>query len=451
MGRLTLKEIAQRLGSSLNITGIAEGFAIDSRNVRLGDIFFALKGAKQDGHAYLSEVAAKGASLAVVSKDYKGEAFGIPLIYVDNVVESLQALARQAFAIRDKIAVVGITGSMGKTTTKEFIATLLEGAFPVVKTPGNANSQVGVPLTILNSAAADKAVYVFEMSMSEPGNIAKLISIAPPDIAVVTRISLAHVAYFTDGLEGIAKAKSEILAHSQTRLAILGAQTQQFSSLSRERGFPKIIYGMGEEAAHLGVNISWERKEDGWIYRDGEEVSPILRLPFAETHLCENALAAIAVARSFQIPWEGIAEQLKLLKPYKRRFEKIEKQGILYINDSYNANIDSMKAALNNLPRPRSGGKRIAVLGSMRELGDFSERCHKELAEYALSKIDCLLCYGTEASVMVDFFRSHGVPAEFFADFEPLKVRVHSLAEPGDIVLVKGANSHQLWRIAEEP
>ncbi len=449
MRGVALTEIARKLGGAVDALGNAEGFAIDSRNVKRGDVFFALKGAKKDAHDFLEEVASKGAVMAVVSQDYQGQGFGMALVPVPDVVVALQKLAKEEFENRDKIGVVGVTGSMGKTTTKEFISTILEGGFPVVKTPGNANSQVGVPLSILNSSR-EKALYVFEMSMSGPGHIGKLVQIAPPDIAVVTRIGLAHVEHFNTGIEGIAAAKAEILSHPQTRLAILGAQTQQFSLFKESCPFPKLIYGMGEEAAAWGATVTWCKEEGAWTVKEAGGFSPPLYLPFVESHLVENALAAVCVARAFNMSWELIAERLMLLKAYKRRFEKIERQGILFINDTYNANLDSMKAALNNLPLPRFGGKKIAVLGSMRELGVHSEYCHRELAEYALSRVDCLLCHGIETTGMVEFFHARGGQAEFYADFDALKLKVHALAQPGDVVLVKGSNSLQLWRIAED-
>lgn len=438
MAHFHLSQIARILGKDAAQDVLITGFQQDNREIASGNLFFALKGEKVDGHAFLEDVYARGGRSAIVSKEYAGEHFGLALIKVDNVLSALHDLARYVHASRST-RVIAVTGSVGKTTTKEFIATLLEGQFKVAKTPGNANSQVGVPLSILN-ARGDEELFVIEMGMSQKGEIEKLISIAPPEISVVTNISYAHVVFFPEGIEGIARAKAEIFSSSQTRLGIASAQAAQFDSVLQTGSCPKIIYGPGDYVLQRGEEVRVIQRH---------KASPPLQLPFEASHLCENFLAAAAVAREMGMSWEGIASQTPKLSTLSKRFEKIVRQGITFINDSYNANVTSMRAALNNLPAPEVEKKRIAVLGAMKELGNYSEQFHREVAECALAVVDQLLCMGEECQVMVDLFAEHHKPAELHANIDSLQRRLFELAESGDVVLLKGSRSNQLWKVLE--
>jgi UDP-N-acetylmuramoyl-tripeptide--D-alanyl-D-alanine ligase len=324
---------------------------------------------------------------------------------------------------------------VGKTTTKEFIATVLEGKFRVGKTPGNANSQVGMPLSLLN-ARGDEEVFVMEMGMSQPGELKRLVAVSPPTIAVIIAVELCHALYFQDGLEGIARAKAEILSSPETQCAILHASLLLFPCMQREG---VVSYGAPGADFELEHNVVIERGER----------SPPLEIPFSETHLCSNALAAIAVARELKMSWEEIQTRVALLRPFPKRFERLEVQGRVVINDAYNASPASMRAALCNLPDPQKGKKRVAVLGSMKELGRYTEGCHREVALAALLVIDHLLCLGEECAPMVDVFKQENRPVELFSDLAALKRRVFAVAEEGDVVLIKGSNSHRLWQIID--
>ncbi|MBS0603632.1 MAG: UDP-N-acetylmuramoyl-tripeptide--D-alanyl-D-alanine ligase [Verrucomicrobia bacterium] len=445
MAEFDFIQIANWLGSDLKVSGKVRGFKQDSKGVLPGDLFFALKGEKVDGHAYLEEVAAKGAVGAVVSRGYKGEEYGLSLLRVEDVLASLHQLAKTVHGLRS-VRIVGVTGSVGKTTTKEFIATLLEGKFRVGKTPGNANSQVGVPLSILNSEGNEE-VFVMEMGMSQPHEIEKLIDIAPPEVAIVTKIALAHAAFFPDGLEGIAAAKNEILSHPSTRLGILNHQVAQFSS-AQTGNCLKMTYGLEEETGDCDFMLC--REGANYYAKEREGRTSAFELPFAASHLRENFIGAAAVARAMGMQWSEIIPQASKLTVFMRRFERIEREGIVFINDSYNANATSMKAALTNLPEPRAGGKRIAVLGAMKELGLYTEQSHRDVAAIALENVDLLLCLGEECQTMVDIFEKGEKPVEHFLEFEAIKRRVFEVAQEGDVVLLKGSNSKKLWLVLED-
>jgi UDP-N-acetylmuramoyl-tripeptide--D-alanyl-D-alanine ligase len=438
--QLTCQQIALYLGCPGRYSGIVSGFSQDSRLVQQHHLFFALKGEQVDGHTYLGEVANKGALAAVVSSLYRGPSFGLQLFYVPDVFFALQDLARQVH-LKRSCKVVAVTGSVGKTTTKEFIVTLLSGSFRVGKTPGNANSQVGLPLAILN-AEGNEEVFVVEMGMTGPGHIKQLVSMVPPSIAVVTKIALCHVLYFENGLEGIAEAKAEIFSHPMTSLGVLNQQVLAFEPF-RKLSCEVVTYGVRDADVFvrpLGSQFVLESR--------GGHSAPFA-LPPLPSHFIENFSGAAAVALALGLPYEEIAIQARQLTSFAKRFEQVDREGVLFVNDSYNANPTSMQAALSNLPSAGPGGKRIAVLGAMRELGAYEEAAHVDVARYAVDVVDQLLCFGGECAPMVDVFAAARKPVEHFFDRSFLKQRLFEIARSGDVVLLKGSNSNRLWELLD--
>ncbi len=440
--KLTCQQIATYLGCAGEFLGEIVGFKQESRSIEPGDLFFAMKGERVDGHSFLQEVAERGARGAVVSSAYRGEAFGLQLFRVEDVLASLQSLAKQVHALQPP-KVIAVTGSVGKTTTKEFIVTLLEGSFRVGKTPGNANSQVGVPLSILN-AKGDEEVFVAEMGMTGKGEIETLVSIIPPDIAVVTKVVLCHAVYFQQGLEGIAAAKAEIFSNPFTKMGILSHQALAFPPF-KHLSSKTFSYALEGEDADFVLC----RRHGQFLIKEGSQETPLFPLPFSAYHLLENFMGAAVVARWIGLPWVEIARRAQQLRPFAKRFEQIEKEGIVFMNDSYNANPTSMRAALDHLPEPGSQGKRIAVLGAMKELGPYTASSHIEVAELAALRVDHLLCLGEECLPMVEVFCSRQKPAEHFLELASLKRRVFELANKGDVVLLKGSKSNCLWEVLE--
>jgi UDP-N-acetylmuramoyl-tripeptide--D-alanyl-D-alanine ligase len=441
MKRFTrLIEIGQALGLLVEDRPIS-GFAIDSRQVQKGGVFFALQGNKFDGHDFLKEVASKGAVAAVVEAPFQGETGGLILLRVESVPKALQHLAQIIQAKRMQ-RVVAVTGSLGKTTTKEFIATLLKQKYSVAKTPGNSNSQVGLPLAILNGSGEEE-VFVAEMGMWKGEEIRRLTEIAPPQVAVITKIGFAHVEAFPDGLEGVAGAKAEIFSHPATELGVVGVKALEYAAIRDTGHFPKKSFAVGPAFANFVL-------EEGRLVQDRDEMSPPFMLPFSESHFCENFVGAAAVARLMGLSWQEIILGAKELKSAPLRYEKIDRCGISFINDCYNATPEAMEAALLNLPRPSFGGKTIAVFGEMTcGLGSYSEGAHIKVAEQALEKVDHLLCYGKGCLPMMKIFSDKGRPAEFFCDLKKLKTVLMEIAKPGDVVLIKGSNSNQMWQILE--
>lgn len=432
----TLKYLAQLIDLSMASEAIVSSFAFDSRLVTPGTLFFALPGEKTDGHSFLKEVAAKGAVGAVVEQGYRGETFGLILLRVSHVREALQLMARKIQEKR-KSRVVAVTGSVGKTTTKEFLAALLETKWTVMKTPGNANSQASLPLVLL-SQKEEAEILVVEMGMTHPGEMARLVNMVPPEVAVITNVGHAHIGFFTDGKEGIAREKAQIFMHPKTKLALIQKEAMQYGAMQRGT-CEKRTFGLQD------ADFVLHQEVEGW--RINEE--PLFMLPFVEKHLCEDFLAAAVAAHAMGMSWEEIAQAAPNMKTAPLRFEKIEHRGMLIINDAYNASFESMQAALVHLPKPRLGGKTIFVFGEMPHLGSYSEKAHQTIADLALTRVDHALLFGKNSLPMLDVFSKGNKPAEYFSDLSKLQQTLLDLARPGDVILIKGANSNKMWQILD--
>jgi len=433
-------EIARHLGVVCDEGPGVAGFQIDSRLVGPGELFFALKGERVDGEMFLAEVKGRGGVGAVVPKGYAGPDFGLALIRVEDVQESLRELARVSLQ-KWPVKVVGITGSVGKTTTKEFAAVLLGGKFRVGKNLASYNSQLTFPLTLLNRSGEEE-VMVLEMGMSQAGEIRKLVEIAPPDVAVVTKVALAHGAFFPGGVEEIARAKGEIFSHPQTKVAIF------------DHSFGRFVEGF------VGTRVSFSLEDRGADYflapHEGQFTidergvrACQWDVPFQQNHILHDFLAAVALCRQMGMVWEEIERQVEGLQLPKMRFEQFERRGIAFVNDAYNASPESMRAALSNLPVPKEGGKRIAVLGVMKELGPFSEAAHREVGHFAQKYVDHLLVLGKEAMPLCEAFVEVKKPGECFEDHASVARRLEELMSAGDVVLVKGSRSMKMETILD--
>lgn len=415
-----MNQIAAFLGINLSCELPVTGYQIDSRLVRAGDLFFAIRGEKNDGHDFLGQVAKKGAVGAVVSKTYLGPNYGLILLPVDDVAASLRALAKASLE-GDSLQIIGITGSVGKTMTKDFIATLIEGKYRIQKTWQSQNSKLTLPLAVLNRERG-LDVLVLEMGMSDPGDIRRLIEIAPPDIAVLTHVALAHAASFPGGLAEIAQEKGTIFSHPKTKLAIFGPDFFEFpKEIAKIRCTKRVV-----SKSHL------------------ESASR-----FQEPHILHNIRLAICVASAVGMSDAEILERMPHLELPKMRFEQFKKNGIHFIQDAFNASPQSMRAALFSLGNLKTGGKRIAVLGTMKELGSFSVSEHAEMGRYAEKHVDHLLVLGEEAKPLFDAFYALKTSAEFFCDLEKIALRLKEIAKEGDAVLIKGSRSMNMETILD--
>ncbi len=417
-------------------------FCQNSLEVERGDVFFALPGKKVAGSSFLQEVAARGAVAAVVPKEYQGDNFGLFLFHSENVLLSLQELAKSSHE-KNCRRVVGVTGSVGKTSTKEFLATLLEKKYRVGKSPGSKNSQTTLPLNLLNLQGD---LLVLEMGMSEKGEIARLVEIAPPEIALITKIAPAHIANFPEGLLGIAKAKCEIFSHPTTRAVVVPYSLLDFVRPNKE------FLTFSTENPKADFFLQPER-ENACFWEKGKRVA-LFPISLKERHFQEDFLAAAAVARWLGLSWEEIEERASFLQLPKMRFEKVVVGKVVLINDAYNANPDSMSAALESLPQAESGGRVIAVLGEMADQGSFSKKNHWDIGKKAAAVADLLFCLGEETRPLLNAFLEEGKKGEVFFEKQKLFSSLRQMVKKNDIVLIKGKRSLEMdeifyWMVQE--
>lgn len=451
----SIRQTVQNLGISVpetlsaKVSGNFSKVGVDSRLVVENELFFALKGERSDGHQHLEEVQKRGALAAVVRKGWKGEHFGLPLLYVEDPLASLQEWAKKELEV-SKTRIVAVTGSVGKTTSKEFIKTLLESTFRVAASPGNQNSQIGLPLAVLNCSLDAHEILVLEMGMTHQGQLRQLLHIAPPEVALLTEVALVHACNF-DSIKDIAREKGTIFSHPFTQLGLVNREIPLLQEISAIGKCPKTTFSILSEEADLFLSL--DSQKEVLVQCDGKK----LRLgpfPFPGKHNLHNLLAAIGVARYFGVDWNVIREGISRLKLPEKRLEWIFHRGVHFLNDSYNACAPSMKAALEVLSQTclekHEKGRKIAVLGAMQELGHFSAACHQDVGAYALDHVEFLYCLGKEWEEVSRMWQDDGKKAHLYTDYGMLLAALQNFLRPGDVVLLKGAHSKGLWKILED-
>jgi UDP-N-acetylmuramoyl-tripeptide--D-alanyl-D-alanine ligase len=407
---------------------LVAGWSIDSRTLEPGDLYFALRGPSHDGHDFVEEALRKGAAGVVVDHAIPG----VPnALLVKDTLDELQSMAKRARAGWGG-QVVGVTGSAGKTTTKDAIAHLLSAEMKVGKTIGNLNNHVGVPLSILR-LPDDCRVAVLEMGMNHAGEIRALARIAEPNVGVVTNVGYAHAEFF-DGIEGVARAKRELIEELPAGgVAVLNADDPFVAKFVA----PRVVrFGFSDTAEVRAEKL--ELGPDGSRFQvDGVQFD----IPLAGRHGVMNALAGIAVAHVYGIPPERLAERARSLAAGKMRGEKIESGGITILNDCYNANPEAVRAMVDVLGATPAR-RRVAVLGEMLELGPLAEPLHREVGNYVAGRgIDVLIGIRGASRHMVDEAVRAGMSgaAYFFEDPRAAGDFLRREAREGDAVLFKGS------------
>jgi UDP-N-acetylmuramoyl-tripeptide--D-alanyl-D-alanine ligase len=438
---IELRDVARWLGLSIEARGMVTGWSIDSRTVAPGDLFFALRGPNHDGHDHIEDALRKGALAAVA--EHRVETHGLVL----RVEDTLDAMQRVARAAREMWAgsVVGVTGSAGKTTTKDVIAEMLATQMKTAKTVGNFNNHVGVPLSLLR-LDEDAKVAVIEMGMNHAGEIRDLAAIAKPDHGVVTNVGYAHMEAF-ESIEGIAAAKRELIdALPANGTAILNADDPRVKAMGAER--KALLYGLSQEAQVRGEDV--EETEEGVKFRVGAtRFSTALR----GRHSILNILAGLAAAQVYGIAPSRLVDAVQAIRPGKMRGERFTHRGILIYNDCYNSNPDAVRAMLDVL-RDAPARRRIAVLGEMLELGRWAERLHHDEGAYAVAAgVDVLVGVQGAAREAVEAARLAGLNAGnalFFEGAEEAGRAVRAIVRPGDAILFKGSRGVHVERALEE-
>lgn len=440
-------ELARWAGGRLTHTGVspAARFVVDSRAVEPGDVFVALKGARQDGHAFLADVFARGASGCLVEKDPPSVPEGVSVIRVSDTLKALQALAR---AHREKMAarVIGITGSNGKTTTKEMLSHVLRsGGKRVLSTRGNLNSQIGLPLMMLEMSKAHTHA-VLEMGASARGDIAGLCELARPTVGVLTGVGRAHLEFF-GSLARVADAKWELVESLPSDgVAFLNADDPLLMDRKASARCSVVTFGRSPGADVRAENIRQEPRVAFDLVVAGSRRA--VQLPVPGVFNVTNALAAAAVALWERVPLPSLTAALESFSPPPGRMEvRRRKDGTLFVLDAYNANPDSMAAGLRSFVDAYPERPRYAVLGSMLELGPHAEAEHRALGStLAALSLTAVFFVGPEARWIEEAYRSSGGRARFFAttDRPALARALTDGVESGAAIYFKGSRGARL-------
>lgn len=452
---ISITDIARVVEGKLfseNPEAIAYGVSIDSRTLQAGDIFFAIKGENFDGHDFISAAAKKGAC-CVVSE--KAPDMNIPYILVSDTTHALGLLARE-YRRRFSTITVAVTGSVGKTTTKEFIYSVLDKKYKTNKTDGNFNNEIGLPLTLFKLNITYKAMVV-EMGMSAAGEIAKLSAIAEPDIAVITNIGTSHIENL-GSREAIRDAKLEIIkGMKEDGILILNGDEPLLRNINTGKICKKYI-GIENPLCHYNaVNI---RKTDrGYIFdidvRNGDYMIYGIETAICGRHNIYNAISAVVCGMLLGIPESKIKEGILSYTPVALRSQIEKHDDCTLILDCYNASPESMTAAAEVLGdvAEKNGGRRVAVLGEMLELGDFSHELHERVGKVYAKGADLLITVGENAKYISKGARESGMPDEKIAEIsydspDAAASNIKKLLRPGDTVLFKASRRVALENVA---
>ena len=430
--KLSLQAVAGVLGLGAAAEDLVTGWSVDSRTIQPGDLYFALRGPNHDGHGYLAEIFSKGAVGAVVDREV-----AVPgrVLRVEDSLSALQSLA--AWARRQwRGSVVAVTGSAGKTTTKDVIADMLATAMTTDKNKGNLNNHIGLPLSLLRLEEAAR-VAVLELGMNHGGEIRALAAMAQPDVAVVTNVGYAHIENF-DSIEGIAAAKRELVEGLPANgTAVLNADDARVAAFAGGHAGRVILYGQAAGAEVRAEDV--EYGANGVQFRVG---ATHFESALSGRHSVSNLLAGIAVAGVYGIEPAQLTEAVRQLTPGKMRGERLEHHGILIYNDCYNSNPDAVRAMLDVL-HDTPARRRIAVLGEMLELGRWAEPLHRDVGNYAVKQgMDVLVGIRGAACHVLDAAKSAGLRADaafFFDDPAEAGRWLRTVAQAGDAILFKGS------------
>jgi UDP-N-acetylmuramoyl-tripeptide--D-alanyl-D-alanine ligase len=441
------------LGLRIDSEAVVTGWSVDSRTIQAGDLFFALRGPNFDGHAYVNEVFAKGAVAAITDREVapgnvgaSGTASARIVLQVGDALKAMQTLASQARS-RWGGEVVAVTGSAGKTTTKDVIAEMLAVEIKTAKSAGNLNNQVGLPLSLLRMDESAR-VAVTEIGMNHAGEIRELAKIAKPDTGVVTNVGYAHIEFF-ESIEEIAAAKRELIESlPDSGTAVLNADDVRVAAFAEAHRGKTILYGQSPAADVRAEDVEYSL--DGVRFRVG---STHFATALTGRHSISNVLAGIAVAGLHGVEPGRLTGVVEKLRPGKMRGERFHHRGILVFNDCYNSNPDAVYAMLDVL-RDTPARHRIAILGEMLELGRWAEPLHRDVGTYAAEQgIDVLVGIRGAACCTLDAATRAGLRADaafFFEDPAEAGRMLRALAEPGDALLFKGSRGVHVERALEE-
>ena len=414
-------------------------FSKDSRQIKSGDVYVAIKGENFDGNDFYLDAVKNGAKVCIVSKDVES-ADDVTIIKVANTLIALRQIATYKRKLYD-IPVVAITGSVGKTSTKDLVASVVAKEYNTLKTQGNYNNDIGLPLTVLS--LKDENAMVVEMGMNHLGELSVLTNIAKPTIAVITNIGTSHIGNL-GSRENILKAKLEILEGLQGNTVIVNNDNDllhEWATKNKDK-YHIITYGIQNESTYVARNIKpYENKSEFYVDNN------LVTVPVGGEHFVLNALCALAVGKELNISIDKIIKGIADLELSKKRMEVSKtKDGTIVINDTYNANYDSMKAAINYL-KGIDGRRKIAVLGDMLELGEFSNELHEKVGIEVDSSIDVLITIGKEARNIAKRSKAKEI-FEFDSNIQAVNC-IKNIINKNDAVLLKASNGMHFYEIAK--
>ncbi|MCI6452458.1 MULTISPECIES: UDP-N-acetylmuramoyl-tripeptide--D-alanyl-D-alanine ligase [Hungatella] len=450
MEQITVKEILEATGGRL-LCGSPDTpldhVSIDSRTMKGNDLFVPLVGEKVDAHRFIGQAFDNGAA-ATFTSEHDVMEDNRPWIRVSDTKRALQALGAW-YRRRLKLPLVGITGSVGKTTTREMVACALSARYRVYKTPANHNSQVGVPITMTEISGQDE-IGVIELGMSEPGELTVIAGIAQIQMAVITNIGITHIEQL-GSQENIFREKLSIQdGLTEHGILFLNGDDELLKKTTARDGFETIYYGTGENCHYRAVDVRLENGYPVFTAVCGDERVPV-RLKVMGTHNVANAMVSLAVASVCGIPMEAAAKQLAEFTGFQNRQQIYHTGGMTIIDDTYNASPVSMKAGLEVLNSIEHSRRRVAVLADMKELGPDSPRYHYEIGTYiAAHPVDKVAVLGELAKEIARGVREQAphILVYEFMDREPLVEWLKTELREGDAVLFKGSNSMELGKVA---
>jgi UDP-N-acetylmuramoyl-tripeptide--D-alanyl-D-alanine ligase len=454
MEPVTLRDLLEAVNGRLLTEGADLDAAVtcvdtDSRSITPGSLFIPLVGERFDGHAYLNPALESGAAGCLTARERERYLPGKFYIKVDDTLRALWDLARY-YRRRFDIPVIGVTGSVGKTTTKDMIAAVLSTKYRVLKTDGNFNNTVGLPLTVLRLSREDQ-VCVLEMGMSKAGEIDALSSIAEPDIAVITNIGDAHIENL-GSREAILAAKCEMLAHvRKPGLVILNGDDPLLTGLRVTCPLPLAFCGMGADLDYRASDLEGDGKSRLRCRIRTPKQEGEVEIPALGNHMIYPTLTAVAVGERLGLTWEELVQGILRFAPTKMRMNIVARgDGVTILDDAYNANPQSMRAAIEVLSASPARYK-IAVLGDMLELGPFAQALHESVGEcVGKGDVDCLIAVGELARHLRAGADKSGVPLSYYCPTkEEAKQVLKAVLQPNSTVLVKASRGMAMEELVD--
>ncbi len=455
MPALRLAEIVEATGGTLlrgDPSVLVDSFCVDTRQLRRGGVFFALKGTRTDGHGFLQESARRGASAAVIQREVEDDAPGPPaLIRVTDGVDALGHCGALARRKTPNARVVAVTGSAGKTTTKELIAAGLDPGCRVHRSFGNLNTEIGVPLTLL-ACPEDAQVQVLELAMRGSGQIALLAAMTDPDVAMITNVRPVHLEFFRT-LDDIAAAKGELFAVLRSdAVAVVNLDDDLVRVQAARHGGPRVTYGR-----HASCDLVLEAVEDRFLpgasftFRYGGK-SRSVDLRMAGAHAAKNALAALAAIVAIGGNVDAAAEAIARVEPGpgRGRVSRLP-QGVVLVDETYNSNPAALSSVMRTLAASTPSGRRVLVMGDMLELGPEEAAYHRDAGRQAASSgVQVFFGVGPLSRTAAEAARKAGVPeVRHEPDAATAAREIPPLVRPGDLIVVKGSRGIRLEQVIE--